>query len=249
MPELVRIGQLVSRGKMGAYVPPVPPTYDELKTQLVADLTADGLWSKFGLFYRLAAPDTTYAKINWVAPGTNDLTEVGSLTFTANQGYASDGATGYLNTSRNANTFTATDCSAGFYGITPDAFLFMGTTRVNDILVVGTPPNGPDPSWGLIGAANSFNSNLTEAPGHLVQDRTGTAQTRYLNGSLNASNTATNTAIQANPLWLLRSGGTGYSESGAIMGCAHVGTHLTASQMATLYSRLTTFLTAVGAIA
>ena len=69
----------------------------------------------------LAAPDETNALQNWVAAGTNDLAKSGTLTFTANRGYASNGTTGYLNASRLVNTYDDTNMTAGFYGITPQA--------------------------------------------------------------------------------------------------------------------------------
>jgi lysophospholipase L1-like esterase len=71
----------------------------------VAAWKANSTWStKDVLYVTLTDGDRNFARINWKNPGTNNLTEVGSLTYTARKGFTGDGATGYLNTNYNTSS-------------------------------------------------------------------------------------------------------------------------------------------------
>lgn len=59
-------------------------------------LTATGIWAKLDTLYVLAASDPCNALINWAAPGRWTLAINGTLDFNEDQGFVSDGATGYL---------------------------------------------------------------------------------------------------------------------------------------------------------
>jgi hypothetical protein len=59
---------------------------------------AAGLFERWRVKYVTACHDRDFAKINWMNPGTYNCTENGTLVFTANVGFASNGTTGYLNT-------------------------------------------------------------------------------------------------------------------------------------------------------
>ena len=68
------------------------------QNQLMLDLKSAGVFSKMDAFWVLATDgDNNYALIDWVAQSKN-ATRVNSPTFTANQGYAGDGSTSYLDT-------------------------------------------------------------------------------------------------------------------------------------------------------
>lgn len=221
-----------------------PPDFNALKTQLIADLTSDGIWSLMSKFYMLCAPDSALAKQNWVAAGTNDLVEVGAVTFTANQGYATDGTTGQLNLNgllANSGFMTATNAGLGIFTLTRETFNEAGA-GANDMIITGTPVGGT--VFGRIGASNSFNGIAPNSMGHQHQDRTGTAQARFFNGVKVHTNTATNFAFGANQVRLLNNAGGGFSQAGAVMACAYFGQHLTDAQVATLYTRLNAFIVA-----
>jgi len=75
------------------------------QNQLVLDLKTAGVWDSLDVFYVFATDgDRDYALINWADPGTFDATEAGTMTFTADEGFTSDGSSGYLNTNLNLNT-------------------------------------------------------------------------------------------------------------------------------------------------
>jgi lysophospholipase L1-like esterase len=73
----------------------------------VAALKANSTWTtKDVLYVTLTDGDRNFARINWKNPGTNNLTENGTLTFTSRQGFTGNGTTGYLNTGYNTASGT-----------------------------------------------------------------------------------------------------------------------------------------------
>jgi hypothetical protein len=69
---------------------------------MVNSLVSGGYWARMDLLYIFATDATTVeAKINWVTPGTYNLTDPGSTnpTFTSLEGYTGDGSSDYLSTS------------------------------------------------------------------------------------------------------------------------------------------------------
>jgi lysophospholipase L1-like esterase len=65
-----------------------------------------------------------HARVNWKNPGTSDLTETGTLTYTSRKGFTGNGVDGFLNTNYNTSTatnFTLNACGMGayFYDNTP----------------------------------------------------------------------------------------------------------------------------------
>lgn len=65
---------------------------------LVFRLKRDTIWSTRDVIYIFANLDSNQAKINWKTPGTFNITTVATVTFTADQGYAGNGSTGYMKT-------------------------------------------------------------------------------------------------------------------------------------------------------
>lgn len=69
-----------------------------INNQLILDLKNAGAWSGFDLFYFFRQDCTAaFSKINWADPSNFYLTEVGTLTFTAEAGWERDG-NNYLDT-------------------------------------------------------------------------------------------------------------------------------------------------------
>ncbi|MCK1430919.1 SGNH/GDSL hydrolase family protein [Bradyrhizobium sp. 87] len=65
--------------------------------QTVRRLVNAGIWTKLSALWVLAAHASAPSLINWVAPGTNNLTAVNSPAFTADLGYKGNGSSSYLN--------------------------------------------------------------------------------------------------------------------------------------------------------
>lgn len=72
--------------------PPTTARKNRINTMILALKTA-GVWSKLDLLYMMAAADTQCSKLNWKAPASYTLTQLGATTvgFTANQGYIAAG--------------------------------------------------------------------------------------------------------------------------------------------------------------
>jgi hypothetical protein len=71
-----------------------------LQNQLLLDLKTGGIWNKLDTFGVFATDgDSDFALIDWIR--LTDYTAVNTPTFTTNQGYASDGASSYINTNYN----------------------------------------------------------------------------------------------------------------------------------------------------
>lgn len=84
----------------------------------ICGMVADGTFQLLDALYIHANTSAANAKVNAVAPGTHNLVQTGSLTFTADQGFTGDGATGFLDTgitpSTNGGHMTLNSASFGF---------------------------------------------------------------------------------------------------------------------------------------
>lgn len=66
---------------------------------LVTSLKASGVWSLLDVLYVFATDgNNDFATLNWKAPSSYKISRSGTVTFTTNQGYVSNGTNGYLNT-------------------------------------------------------------------------------------------------------------------------------------------------------
>jgi hypothetical protein len=82
-------------------------------------LRAAGLLNKWDVKYVFACHDRDFAKINWMNPGTYNCAENGTLVFTANVGFRSNGTTGYLDTGWrpivDGSLYTLNDASVAWF--------------------------------------------------------------------------------------------------------------------------------------
>jgi hypothetical protein len=99
------------------------PSYTQQVKQntLVAGMITNGIWDSLDVFYLHASDaNEAFGKINFKNPGTNDLTELGSVSWTSNQGFVGtgDGTTNYLdmyNPSTFGGKFTLANASCGVW--------------------------------------------------------------------------------------------------------------------------------------
>lgn len=118
-----------------------PPT-DARKTLInnfVVYLKGTGDWAKIVTCWGMAAETQQAGQINWKSPATFTLTLVNSPTFTADEGFNSNGTTSYINTNWIASTH-----GAGVY-LQDDAGITVYTR---------TSGTGSGNLFGVIGAAN-----------------------------------------------------------------------------------------------
>ena len=104
-----------------AFITKPPDAVAENQDQMVRGMIADGDWQTKDIFYVTAAQSAADSLINWINPGTHDLTVVNLLAgaFTVNRGWTGNGVNGYLNTNYNPNTdgvnYLQDDASIGCY--------------------------------------------------------------------------------------------------------------------------------------
>lgn len=218
----------------------------------VTTMKASGAWALLDGFYMLAASAAAAARINWKNPGTFNLTAVNSPTFTADQGYAGDGVSAYLETSFNPTTaggnFTQDSSHAGI--IVQDA-QGAATDAVfgNDDNIISPWRTGPQM---LIRSSSTSSQGITISGAQAVHkgfSRTGAAgYTPYEDGSALAAATQASSALISRTFILLaRNSASGpLTPSSRRLFAAHFGGGLTAAQMLSIRNAIATYRTALG---
>lgn len=219
---------------------------------LIAGLKTDGVWSLLDLFYVLAAHDAQAARLNWLNPATFACAEVNSPTFTADQGYAGNGANSYLNT-----TFVPSTSATKAAQNSATIFSWSRTSAVTaggGMIGPGTgtfamnlvPRNTGDLFAYRINQTTTTSVANTDGSGLFAASRSGASATQsYRNGSTIGS--AGSVASAALPSVALNIGRVGGGFSSVQVAAAGLGANLNGTQHAALNTRLNTYMTAIGA--
>jgi hypothetical protein len=215
---------------------------------LIGALKAAGAWAKLDALYLFAAHDAQAARLNWIQPAF-DATAVNGPTFTADRGYAGDGASAYLDTGFNDLTGSALwSQDAMCAGIWVNQWAgssnsVLGLTGGTASLRIGASATT---IVSRIHSTTSFNPAFSNAsPGHLVATRDGATSSRMLrNGASVTTSTAASTA-NANATVVIGRATSAYNADR--VAAAHLGGFLTPAEVAALYSALSAYLGALGA--
>ena len=78
-----------------------PAAITAAQNTMVAGLVAGGYWAGLDWFYDAGAYAEADVLINWINPGTYNLTKNGTIAWVQNTGVTSNGTTGYYNTNCN----------------------------------------------------------------------------------------------------------------------------------------------------
>lgn len=197
------------------------------------------LWTELDVVYVFAVDSEDFSKINWKAVDT--LTVNGSMTFTADAGWAGDGIGGYLATGKNV--------SAGGYAQGDASFIVdINTASSSDIFDLGTSTNG------LIFGSNSsgsnyyfrMNTNSDDSFAHSGAD-TGFFHMNVLSGTYNLYRNGTDLGLtftqvnNTNPSGTLDLGRRTSSYSDAQFSFCAWGVSLTGVQAGNLYTAWNTY--------
>ena len=221
----------------------------DLLDAFVGALVDAGVWAKLDALYLLAAHSADAARINLVSASW-PLTQVGTVDFDADLGFAGDGSTGYHSTGFNPTTATAPkflrdDAHMGVWSLT-DGVGAHDMGAGNSSLGIMTS-SGTFQTRGNTGLASG--SGMTNALGHLCWSRPDASNLpRYRDGALH-SNTAQASVALSN--YVFRVGGyvtSTASFSARRLALAHFGGSLTAGEVAALHAAADDYLTAIGAI-
>lgn len=221
---------------------------------LIVALKAAGVWTQLDLLYVLAAADSQAARLNWVSPATFTLNPVSAPTFTADRGYAGDGAASYLDTAwdpaTNATKLTQNSAHIGSFTISNNTVIGgdFGSGTSNFLAVrartqAGAIIRANCSATQLVGLAGQ---GPAVPPVYVMGNRQNDAanQILYRNGVLETSAAGASAALTTIDLNIGRVNSVFTPRQ---VGACHVGGALTDPQAAAVYAALHTYMIAVGA--
>lgn len=229
---------------LARFTTPATPQRQVQINTLISALVSSGVWTKLDALYVMAAADAQAAQRNWIANSFNLSVAAGSPVFTADRGYATDGAASKLTTSFNPTTasspkFVLDDASAHVWALDLSANGRAG----NDTARSGW---GSTPAhYSRANDGSTTTGNVTAAARLFSWARSAAAQyVQRVNGADFATVVVTSTAL-TNADFLI---GETNGAFGAGPYCAYAfGSNLTTAETLALYQALLGYLTAVGA--
>lgn len=218
---------------------------------LIAGLKTDDLWTRFDLFYVLAAHDSQAGRLNWKSPGTYTLSENGTGTWTTDRDWAGNGTDGWLGAGVAPSALTQ------FQQNSAVAFTWSRTVAQSAVPVFGIgtgtsfhvhPRNTSDQFAYRINQATTTTTANTDGSGLFAVSRTGASATQgYRNGAALGSAGSVASVAPSSTVVGISIGRNNSTYSSVACAAAGVGSALDATQQANLYTRLNTFMTAIGA--
>lgn len=251
--NVVVLGQsalsLATRRLVAAMV--VPPSVARVSVirTAIAGLMTGGLWPKLDVFYIDAAHDTQAGKLNWKTPSRFPLVPTGSPTFTIDRGDQGDAVGAYLISSYIPSSFNGNyqlnSAVAGVWlhlasTINSSLELSLGNGRIQ------RSSSGTTEQYRINDAASANMGAGAPTTGHYAVRRTSSAErSSWLNGVSVANDTQASTSI-ATTFVLLSSSAANFSN--ARVSAAYAGGGFTDTDMATMHTVLTAYMTAVGVV-
>lgn len=213
---------------------------------LIGSLKTAGVWTKLDFLHVMAAHDAQAARINWITPAQVG-TVSGTVTFTADRGYAGDGVSGYIDTGLNYSTlptYRQDNAHIGVWCVTEAQSTNFCIGSITTNLGVINPRSTTNQQVSRVNASSGASIANSVAKGHSVATRgNATNQSGYKNGALLGSPALASVAITTNVITYFRAV-SGYDSRQVAAG--HGGINLTATEITDLYGALNTYMTAVG---
>lgn len=226
------------------------PSKDQkiLQNTLVSDLKTAGIWSKLDALYIMANDGSgDFGRLNWASPSNFELTNIGSPTFTSNQGFTGSTAqsaaldTGIIMDTNTANFSIANgEGSFGgwsYYVKTPSGQALMGTDNITNDMRGGIN----DYIMGL----QSGSANLISGLFHINITTTGSSSLaeQFQNGVYAATASGSRNMITYNgTMRLLSENNLQYSDD--TISIAFIGGDLSA-EAGDLYNALNAYMSAL----
>lgn len=218
---------------------------------LIVGLKADGIWTKLDRLWLFAAENSQSALMDLVAATSAGLGGSPLPSFTTDRGYTGGGGNGYIETffagSPAVGHYVQNSAHIGMWSNTataPDSNPSMGTnSAVCDYIYVRQTSSG-SAFWGIQDSGFTLSNTMASGLGHYIANRSASnAQQGYKNGSVVISNTTASISPSAFNFIVLGAGG---QRSNIQASAAHIGGSLTATDVGNFYTRLRTYMTAVG---
>ena len=175
-------------------------------------LRAAGLLDKWAVKYVFACHDRDFGKINWMNPGTYNCTENGTLVFTANVGFRSNGTTGYLDTgwmpiNDGGGLYTLNDASVAWFvqndrNVAEIDFGCRQTATTFRLFAISR--SNLNTKTGIINQLNTFTStSSTNSIGRHLLERTASNATRLSkDGASEATGTGASSSLLTNNMYI-----------------------------------------------
>ena len=222
-----------------------------LLNTLIAGIKSDGDWTGLDWFCILAAHDSQAARLNARNPAKS-CTATNSPTFTTDRGYTGDGSTSYLDLGEalNAagNAYALNSGAAGVWANQQAATAItrhLGVTSGSNVMITARANAGNETFQANDGTADTSQANPGTRTGHRALSRTGSGIKRaFFNGVRVADLTTASTSVPTANVCVLRSA-TVYTADR--IAAFYTGSGLSDAALGRLHSRLSTFLTTIGA--
>jgi hypothetical protein len=234
---------------VGAMVEEPSDARKTLIDALISGLKTDGLWNLLDALYVQAAHTSQAGCLNWKQPDLYPLIESGTGTWTTDRDWAGDGISGRLSLNVSPALLTQYQLNSA------TAFVWSRTsaaqaTNAMGLVLGATFQLNPRFTGGSF--AGRLNDNVgastpnADAVGlHTISRTSSTATQFYKNGAAVGAVVATPSGSKNVNNIVLGGHITGYSSWN--IAAAGVGAGMDATQNANLYTRLQTFLAAIGA--
>jgi hypothetical protein len=217
-----------------------------LVDDLIADLKTDGIFSKLDRLWLFAAENEGSALTDIV--GLSLAAGLSSPTFTTDRGYsgASVGIDSNFNPTAGGLKYVQDSaCVFAWNDATSTSGALCGLIGVGNRI---TPTTGASAFAYGVNSSAAATSTISSSTGFFHINRSGsTAQQAYQDGS-SVSSDATSSVAVTNGDWAFLAGATGLSNllAGGEVSCGGFGQSLNATEAGNLYTRLRTYMTAVG---
>jgi hypothetical protein len=236
-----------------------PPTTPRkaLIDALIVSLKTAGVWAKLDALYLTAAATSQAARQNWVQDLYN-ISAVNAPTFTADRGYAGDGSSSYLDSNFNMAT------AGGLFALNSSHLsVWDRTARVgaNSVEIGGRKADSTSFSSITIRStanqqigdqqdAAGFTAAVASSVGQALTSRSASnAMAQYRDGASIATSAVASVSLPSANIFICARSNAGTPEafSADQIAAASFGSNLTGPDVASMYSALSTYLTAVGA--
>lgn len=238
-----------------AAMTPAPTTARKaLINSFVLGCKEDGNWSLLDVVGFLAATNSASALLNWKSPSTFIPAAVSSPTFTTDRGFTGNGSSSYINTNYNPFTqginFTLNSHSFGCYNLTDSSGFYMdmgsNDAGVGELIF---SRDGTGAYAYMANADPTAAGTVATAVGLTSGKRTtSNAFGVYKNGVLLASETTAADHIGNYNFFLLAGNQNGSADFFANRQMAFYFMGSGAINHLTLYNRVVTYLTGIGAL-
>jgi len=230
-------------------------THINAYTALIDGLEADGIWAKLDMLHIYATQDATTANLNLIGNIYN-ATPTGSPAFTADLGYTGSAspakyiATGFTPSTASSPKFVQNSGHVSVWSLTSGVSagaLVMGCTGASLTGIHARFADGN--AYFYVNSSGNMAFATASAVGHYIANRsTSSALQGYKDGaSVVTSGASTSVTVNSQDILV-----AGQNQAGSLLGLpyqvamASIGSSLNSTEAGNFYTRLRTYMTAVG---